>query len=75
MAWRPNSGDPNWQTHACRGCPHGPGLLAHQTWRSLRREPERPRVDPWLTPAFKQAHPGCGRGALALAWLRETFAR
>jgi hypothetical protein len=75
LTWHPNSGDPNWATHACRGCPHGHALLAHQTWRGTRRETERPRIDPWLTVAFRAAHPGLERGALALAWLRETFGR
>jgi hypothetical protein len=41
----------------------------------MRKQGDRASVDPWLTPEFKRAHPGMGRGELALAWLRETFSR
>jgi hypothetical protein len=42
-------------------------------WRQPRKDTGRGSVDPWLTPEYRQAHPGLGRSELALAWLVETF--
>jgi hypothetical protein len=66
--------DPWFAEHPpCGGCPHAPYTHAHQRWRQPGAKTHADLPDPWLAPAFKAAHPGLGRGALALAWLVETF--
>lgn len=58
----------------CTGCPHPNYVHASQrTPRHPGKDTGRPQTDPWLTPEFKAAHPGLGRGELALAWLIEEF--
>ena len=49
-------------THASQRLPRHPG-----------KDAGRPQTDPWLTAEFKAAHPGLGRGELALRWLTDTF--
>jgi hypothetical protein len=68
--------DPWFAAHPpCPGCPHAPYVHAHQRWREPGPKTLSELVDPWVTEAYKAAHPGLRRGELALAWLMETFGR
>ncbi len=60
----------------CSGCPHIPYVHASQRWSMPGPKTHSgPKVDPWLTKEWREAHPGLGRGELALVWLMETFTR
>lgn len=73
MGWQPNAAVLAAHTAPCAGCPHTGHVHASQSWAPLRKQSDRAIVDPWLTPAFKAAHPGLDRGALALVWLIGEF--